>query len=90
MRDIDELLDGLRSMPVDPRLATIDGAVLAAVAAHRERTSARRSLVLTGVAALGLGLVASVAVPPSARAEPGAAFNAAPSSAPSNLLLGVR
>ncbi|MFT3965990.1 MAG: hypothetical protein QM690_08930 [Sphingobium sp.] len=90
MRDVDELLEGLRGLPTDPRLADMEGAVLAGVAAHRERRVARRGLVLTGVMALGIGLVTGAAVPQGARAERALSLNAVPSSAPSSLLLGTR
>jgi hypothetical protein len=88
--DIDELLDGMRGVAADPRLEMMDDAVLAGVAAHRDRRAVRRGLAVTGVLALGVGLAASVMSPQGARPEQVAALNSLPSSAPSNLLLGMR
>jgi hypothetical protein len=87
---IDDILERLRDDGGDARLAAMDGAVLAGLAAHRARRAARRGLALSGVAALGIGLASSLALPPRASAEPVPLLMAAPSSAPSNLLLGVR
>jgi hypothetical protein len=87
--DIDELLDGMRGVAADPRLEKMDAAVLAGVAAHRSR-AARRGLAVTGVLALGAGLAASVMSPQGARPQQLVALNSLPSSAPSNLLLGMR
>jgi hypothetical protein len=88
--DIDELLDGMRGVAADPRLEKMDAAVLAGVAAHRSRRAARRGLAVTGLLALGAGLAASVMSPQGAPPEQVVAFNSLPSSAPSNLLLGMR
>jgi hypothetical protein len=88
--DIDELLDGMRGVAADPRLEKMDAAVLAGVAAHRDRRAVRRGLAVTGVLALGVGLAASVMSPQGERPEQVAALNSLPSSAPSNLLLGMR
>jgi hypothetical protein len=89
--DIDELLDGMRGVAADPRLEMMDAAVLAGVAVHRGRRAARRGLAVTGVLALGVGLAASVmSSPQGERPQQVAALNSLPSSAPSNLLLGMR
>jgi hypothetical protein len=88
--DIDELLDGMRGVAADPRLEMMDAAVLAGVTAHRGRRAARRGLAVTGVLALGVGLASSVLSPQGARPEQVVALNSLPSSAPSNLLLGMR
>ncbi|HEX7852258.1 MAG TPA: hypothetical protein VF503_01020 [Sphingobium sp.] len=90
MANIDELLEGLRGMDADPRLATMDTAVMAGVAAHREKSTARRGLVLTSVLALGVGLVTSALAPQGARAEQSVSLNAVPLTAPSSLLMGAR
>lgn len=90
MTEIDDLLNGLRDQAPDARLEAMETAVLAGVARHRERRAARRGLVLTGVLALGVGLVAGVAPSQGARAEQFASLNAVPSSAPSSLLMGAR
>lgn len=87
---IDDILERLRGDGADARLAAMDDAVLAGLAAHRAKRAARRGLALSGVAALGIGLASSLALPPRASAEPVPLLTAAPSSAPSNLLLGVR
>lgn len=89
MATIDELLDGLRAGAVDPRLAAMDGAVMAGVAMRREKVAARRGLLLAGVMALGIGLGASAVAPQGARAEQYASLNAVPPSAPSSLLMGA-
>lgn len=90
MSEIDDILVRLGEVDDDPRLQAMDGAVLAGLAAHRANLSARRGLALSGVAALGIGLASSIALPPSAQAEPASSLLGAPSSAPSNLLLGMR
>jgi hypothetical protein len=87
---IDDILERLRGGGADPRLEAMDEAVLAGLAAHRARRAARRGLALSGVAALGIGLASSLAMPPRASAESVPLLMAAPASAPSNLLLGVR
>lgn len=90
MRDIDELLEDLRGEIADPRLAGLDAAVLAGLATHRERMGARRTLAVTSIVALGIGLAASLSAPQSARAGPSFTLNAVPSAAPSSLLMGPR
>lgn len=90
MSDIDEMLEGLRSVPADARLAAMDDAVLAGAATLREKVAGRRNLVLTSVAALAIGLFTSVTVPQGAQAEQPVSLNALPPSAPSSLLMGTR
>lgn len=87
MNDIDQLLENLRDAEVDPRLEEIDTAVLAGLIAGREHAM-RRSLALTSILALGVGLVASMVSPQRAQAEHVVALNALPPDAPSSLLLG--
>ncbi len=89
MTNLDTLLADMRDAAPDPRINRMDAAVLTGVASWRERVHARRSLAVTGVVALGIGLVASLASPQGAQAEP-LALNALPASAPSSLLLGMR
>lgn len=89
MTDLDSLLTDMRDAAPDLRLDAMDAAVLAGVASWRERVQARRSLAVTGVLALGIGLAASLVSPQRVQAEP-AALNMVPSSAPSSLLLGAR
>lgn len=88
--NIDELLEGLRGVQADPRLMVMDGAVMVGVTQRRERSTARNSLILTSVLALGVGVFTSALSPEHAWAEQGTALNALPASAPSSLLMGVR
>lgn len=90
MSEIDDLLNGLRSAAPDPRLATMDAAVMAGLSASREKAVGRRGLVLTGLLALGIGLGAGAVAPQRAQAEQAVALNAVPPSAPSSLLMGAR
>ena len=62
MSDLDDLLGQMRAMPVDARLAAMEGAVMAGVARRRERMVAWRSLALAGILAIGIGWIGS-AVP---------------------------
>lgn len=89
MSDVDTILNGLRTMAVDPRLDAMDDAVLHGLAEHRAKGVARKGLILTSVLALGIGLAASQVSPQDAHAAQ-VAFNAVPASAPSSLLMGVR
>jgi hypothetical protein len=88
MTDLDNLLADVGGATPDPRLEGIDAAVLAGVGRWRERVRTRRSLALTGVVALGIGLSASLVSPQGAQAEP-MSLNAVPAIAPSSLLLGA-
>lgn len=88
MTDLDSVLAQMGNAAPDPRLEGMDAAVLAGVAAWRERVRARRSFVVTGVVALGIGLSASIVSPRGAQAEQ-MALNAVPAIAPSSLLLGT-
>lgn len=60
MSDLDRMLGQLRIMPADPRLAGLDGAVMAGLTVRRERAVARRSLALAGIVAIGIGWAGSV------------------------------
>jgi len=60
MSDIDQLLGRMRGLPTDPRLMDMEEAVMAGVAARRERAVARRSLALAGIVAIGIGWIGSV------------------------------
>lgn len=68
MSDLDQLLGHVRAQirdcPSDPRLETMEAAVMAGVASRRERAVARRSLALAGIVAIGIGWIGS-AVPGS-------------------------
>lgn len=89
MRDVDELLEGLRDTPVDPRLAGMGSGVLTAVTTQRANAMGRRSIALTSMLALTAGIVTSLAPLPQAQAGQAVLLNAVPSSAPSSLLMGV-
>ncbi|WP_420145881.1 hypothetical protein [Sphingobium sp.] len=60
MTDLDQMLDAVRAMPADARLADMDAAVMAGLARRRDRAIARRSLMLAGVLAIGIGWIGSV------------------------------
>lgn len=70
MTDLDQWLDGVRAMPTDPRLADMEDGVMRGLAVRRERTLARRSLMLAGVMAIGIGWVGSVVPASPAQAAP--------------------
>lgn len=84
MNDLDQLLGQVRAMPTDARLETLDDAVMQGVARRREQGAARRSLMLAGLLAIGIGWAGSIV--------PGAPAQAAPAPigmsdyAPSRLL----
>lgn len=70
MTDLDQWLDGVRAMPTDPRLADMENGVIRGLAVRRERTLARRSLMLAGVMAIGIGWVGSIVPAGPAQAVP--------------------
>lgn len=70
MTDLDQLLAGARAMPVDARLADMDAAVMGGLAERRDRMTARRSLALAGVLAVGIGWVGSILPTAPAQAAP--------------------
>jgi hypothetical protein len=84
MNDLDQLLGQVRAMPTDARLEGLDDAVMQGVARRREQGAARRSLMLAGLLAIGIGWAGSIV--------PGAPAQAAPAPigmsdyAPSRLL----
>lgn len=84
MNDLDQWLGQVRTMPTDARLETLDDAVMQGVARRREQGAARRSLMLAGLLAIGIGWAGSIV--------PGAPAQAAPAPigmsdyAPSRLL----
>lgn len=67
MTELDPLLERLAAMPTDARLDGIDAAVMRGVAQRRDRTAARRSLMLAGIVAIAIGWAGSIV--PSTRAE---------------------
>ncbi len=84
MNDLDQWLGQVRAMPTDTRLEGLDDAVMQGVARRREQGAARRSLMLAGLLAIGIGWAGSIV--------PGAPAQAAPAPigmsdyAPSRLL----
>ena len=84
MNDLDQWLGQVRTMPADARLEGLDDAVMQGVARRREQGAARRSLMLAGLVAIGIGWAGSIV--------PGAPAQAAPAPigmsdyAPSRLL----
>lgn len=70
MSDLDRMLDALRAVPTDARLAEIDGAVIAGVTRRRDQAMARRSLALAGLLAIGIGWAGSILPAAPAQASP--------------------
>lgn len=70
MSDLEAMLDAMRAMPTDARLAEIDSAVIAGVVRRREQAMARRSLALAGLLAIGIGWAGSVLPAAPAQASP--------------------
>ena len=60
MDDLDGMFDRLRGEPADARVAAIGEAVMAGLAARRERAASRRGVALAGALALGIGVVGGV------------------------------
>ena len=90
MANLDEMLKQLGHAAVDPRLAAIDEAVFAGLAA-RDTAGATRSIAMAAVAALAIGVISTGLPGTSAAASPSATpFGAPPALAPSSLLLASR
>lgn len=70
MTDLDQLLGRVVAMPTDARLDTIDTAVMRGVGERRDRTAARRSLMLAGIVAVGIGWAGSMVPGTPAQAAP--------------------
>ena len=70
MTDLDQMLGAVRAMPTDARLADMDAAVMGGLARRRDQAMARRSLMLAGLLAIGIGWAGSI--------MPGAPAQAAP------------
>lgn len=83
MSELDTLLTALGDKPVPAALLTIEGGVLAGLAARRDAVAARRGLVLAGVVAAFVGIVGAVVPGAPASAEP---LLGVPAGAPSHLL----
>lgn len=86
MDDLDTTLSRMKALPIDPRLTTIDDAVLAGLARQlRSHVSMRAMIVMTALS-LGIGLVGAAV--PSAPAGAASVFplGAPAMLAPSTLL----
>jgi hypothetical protein len=79
MTDLDQMLDAVRATPTDARLAGMDDAVLTGMADRRERMTARRSLMLAGIVAIGIGWTGSILPAAPAQAMPIGMSDYAPS-----------
>jgi hypothetical protein len=90
MTNIDAELARLREMPVHPRLASIDAAVLAGVAIHAAGSRPLSGTVfgMAALAALTIGIAGSALPGTPVRAASIAPFGAPPALAPSSLLGG--
>lgn len=87
MNDVDEMLSMLRGEPLPAALGTIDGPVLAAFVAGRERATGRRSLALACAVAAVVGLWGGLGGGFSApERAPDRSLLAIPAAAPSHLL----
>ena len=88
MTDIDAALASLREMPVHPRLASIDAAVLGRVAMRARGPHPLSGTVfgMAALAALMIGIASSVLPGTSVGAAPVAPFGTPPTLAPSSLL----
>lgn len=88
MANLDEMLTQLGNAPLDARLAGIDEAVLAGLAAH-DTTSATRSIAFAAVAALAFGVFSAgfAGSPATASVSP---FGVPSALAPSSLLLAAK
>jgi hypothetical protein len=80
--DLDQMLDAVRRMPTDARLENMDGAVMRGLAARRDRSATRRSALLAGLLAIGVGWAGSILPtrPAQASAMPIGMSDYAPSS----------
>lgn len=79
MSDLDQLLGQMRAMPADARLEQMDGVVMQGVARRREQGVARRSMMLAGLLALGIGWAGSIVPSAPAQAAPIGMSDYAPS-----------
>ena len=89
MDDLDDMLAGLRDAPATARFDGLEAAVMQGLDRRRERSVARRSLMLAGVMAIGIGWIGSTlpAQPAqAAQAAPGPLLIGMSDYAPSRLL----
>ncbi|WP_156839119.1 hypothetical protein [Novosphingobium aquimarinum] len=88
MMDVDAALSRLRELPVDPRLETIDGVVIDALAYQRRHGAPLSGAVFSIAAgiALSVGFLGSAIPARETRVASIAPFGAPPALAPSTLL----
>lgn len=86
MNDINDMLLRIRDLPIDPRLAEIDDAVLDGLAARDRAEFSARGLAMVAGLSLVIGLAGSL-VPQPSSASP-TALVASTALAPSTLLGG--
>lgn len=85
MNDLDHMLAKLRTAPVGAAMDDLDVAVMAGLAAGRERRTARTALGLACGVATIVGLWGGLSVPRTAHSA-GQPLMALPAAAPSHLL----
>lgn len=86
MDDLDDMLAGLRDAPAAARFDGLEAAVMQGLDRRRERSVARRSLMLAGVMAIGIGWIGSAVPAQPAQAAPGPLLIGMSDYAPSRLL----
>ena len=86
MDDLDDRLAGLRDAPAAVHFDGLEEAVMQGLDRRRERGVARRSLMLAGVMAIGIGWIGSSVPAQPAQAAPGPLMIGMSDYAPSRLL----
>jgi hypothetical protein len=86
MKDIDPLLARLQTLPLDPRLASIDDAVLAGLARRAQSSLSVSAIAIVSALSLGIGLVGALAPAEPVRAATIFPLGAPAALAPSTLL----
>lgn len=84
MTDLDHMLETMRRMPADHRLDGMESSVFKGMERRREQSASRRSMVLAGVLALGIGWAGSTV--PSAPAQASVTLIGMSDYAPSRVL----
>jgi hypothetical protein len=90
MIDLDAALEGLRRATPDPRLDGLENGIMAGVAAVQEKRRVMRTLMMSAVAAVGLGVGTGLLPANTENPDLVMALNTPPLVAPSSLLMGVR
>ena len=88
MDHLDTLLAGMKGLPVDPRLAGIDGAVLRGIASRQQARNQLRAMAIVALVSLGVGVAGSVVPSEPVRAATVFPLGAPAALAPSSLLGG--